>query len=167
MDNAFWLRQSWQTGDGLAGRWLREDGSHAAWLLAVHAPDPQLQRECLRLLGEAVRVEQAAEEDWATLLDRVLVNEGRAQVLGTQPTTKDRTYRPQESRQGQRRGAGRAHIGDSPCSLCLGHAEEPGAGRPPSYAPSAREARTLAGSLTNAASQRIAAVSPAMIRATP
>ncbi len=95
-DNAAWLRQL-VTERGWPGRLLGgEDGAHAAWLLAMHAfADPLLQRECLQLLGEAVRVGEAAEQDWASLLDRVLLADGRPQVFGTQLATEEGHYRPE------------------------------------------------------------------------
>ncbi len=92
---------------------VREDGAHAAWLLlAMHSlVDPQWQRECLRLLGEAVQAGEAAEQDWAMLLDRVLLTEGRAQVFGTQLTIEHRTYRPERLYAADSVGVLRSRVG--------------------------------------------------------
>ncbi|MEU0572831.1 DUF6624 domain-containing protein [Nonomuraea sp. NPDC005983] len=59
--------------------------AHAAWLLAQHADqDVAFQRTCLPLLEEAAKAGQATWADYAYLVDRVRVAEGRPQVYGTQ-----------------------------------------------------------------------------------
>lgn len=70
--------------------WPAEDrfgaeAAHAAWLVAQHA-DRQLdvQRRALKLLDEAVTAGRAGARELAFLRDRVLVNEGREQLYGTQ-----------------------------------------------------------------------------------
>jgi hypothetical protein len=61
------------------------EASQLAWKLAQHA-DRQLdvQRRALRLLERAVADGEAGARDLAFLRDRVLVNEGREQIYGTQ-----------------------------------------------------------------------------------
>jgi hypothetical protein len=59
------------------------EAAHAAWLLAQHAP-PDLQEECLPLLEDAVRRDDASRRDLAYLMDRVLMHRGQPQVYGTQ-----------------------------------------------------------------------------------
>jgi hypothetical protein len=61
------------------------EASQLAWKLAQHA-DRQLdvQRRALRLLERAVAGGEASPRDLAFLRDRVLVNEGREQIYGTQ-----------------------------------------------------------------------------------
>ncbi|GGY27178.1 DUF6624 domain-containing protein [Streptomyces djakartensis] len=61
------------------------DAARAAWLIAQHA-DRQLdvQRRALRLLEGAVEAGAAGARELAFLRDRMLVNEGREQVYGTQ-----------------------------------------------------------------------------------
>jgi hypothetical protein len=61
------------------------EASRCAWKLAQHA-DRQLdvQRRALALLEAAVADGQASRRDLAMLRDRVLVNEGRRQLYGTQ-----------------------------------------------------------------------------------
>ncbi|MFD8998685.1 DUF6624 domain-containing protein [Streptomyces abikoensis] len=70
----------WPTA-GLVGA----DAARAAWLIAQHA-DRQLgvQRRALRLLEEAVAAGAAGPRELAFLRDRVLVNDGRKQIYGTQ-----------------------------------------------------------------------------------
>ena len=57
-------RHGWP-GRALAG----EQGAHAAWLMAQHAP-PDLQEECLPLLQDAVARGEASPADLAYLMDR-------------------------------------------------------------------------------------------------
>lgn len=62
-----------------------EYAAHAAWLLAQHADhDVDFQRSCLPLLEEAAKAGQATWANFAYLVDRVRVAEGRPQVYGTQ-----------------------------------------------------------------------------------
>jgi hypothetical protein len=68
-------------GINLAG----EKGADAAWLLVQHADfDVEFQKRCLILLTEAVKNREASAIDLAYLTDRVLTNEGKKQVYGTQ-----------------------------------------------------------------------------------
>jgi hypothetical protein len=64
------------------------EAAHAAWLLAQHAP-PDLQEECLPLLEDAVRRDDASRRDLAYLMDRVLMHRGQPQVYGTQYLEQD------------------------------------------------------------------------------
>ena len=61
------------------------EAARRAWLVAQHA-DRQLdlQREALTLMTQAVRAGEADPQQLAMLRDRVLVNEGRPQIYGTQ-----------------------------------------------------------------------------------
>jgi hypothetical protein len=75
-----------------------EDGARSAWLLVQHADaQPEFQRECLELMKAAGDGEVDAV-DVAYLTDRVLVNEGKKQIYGTQFWTVDgiRAPRPIE-----------------------------------------------------------------------
>ena len=76
-------RHGWP-GRRLAG----DDGAHAAWLLAQHAP-PELQEECLPLLEDAVTRGDASPADLAYLRDRVLTHRGEPQIYGTQYLDRD------------------------------------------------------------------------------
>lgn len=82
-DNSAWLEDivaghSWPGADMVC-----EDGAHAAWLLAQHAP-LHLQQLWLPLLGQAVEAGEAAAVDLAYLDDRVRIREHRPQRHGTQ-----------------------------------------------------------------------------------
>ncbi|GAA1933642.1 hypothetical protein GCM10009716_46090 [Streptomyces sodiiphilus] len=61
------------------------EAARGAWLIAQHA-DRQLdvQRRALQLMERAAAQDQASARDLAFLRDRVLVNEGRRQMYGTQ-----------------------------------------------------------------------------------
>jgi len=71
------------------------DGSDAAWLLAQHAdPEPQFQKQALKLLDDAVKRKDARPVHLAYLTDRVLAAEGKKQLYGTQFTVKDGKLEP-------------------------------------------------------------------------
>ena len=61
------------------------EAARRAWLIAQHA-DRQLdlQRRAVTLMTEAVDAREASAEHLAMLRDRLLVNEGRSQIYGTQ-----------------------------------------------------------------------------------
>jgi hypothetical protein len=62
-----------------------EKASTAAWIIAQHADhDVAFQRYCLSHLQKALERRDANPGDWAYLVDRIRVNEGRAQIYGTQ-----------------------------------------------------------------------------------
>ena len=70
----------WPTPD-LVG----EDGSAAAWLICQHAISmPELQRRCLALLKPLAARGVVPRKQFAYLLDRIRMFEGRPQVYGTQ-----------------------------------------------------------------------------------
>jgi len=73
-----------------------KDGANAAWLIVQHADhDVAFQRKCLGLMEAAVKTGDASKTDFAYLTDRVLVNEGRRQIYGTQTKRgPDGRYRP-------------------------------------------------------------------------
>jgi hypothetical protein len=71
---------------GWPGRSLvGDDGSHAAWLLVQHA-DSAFMAQCLPLMERAVTAGEASAKDYVYLLDRVLMQQGKPQVYGTQFT---------------------------------------------------------------------------------
>jgi hypothetical protein len=59
------------------------DGSINAWLLVQHCT-LEFEQECLPLLKRAVESGDAAPQNYAYLLDRVRMYEGKPQVYGTQ-----------------------------------------------------------------------------------
>jgi len=61
------------------------DGSSAAWLVVQHMDyDVDFQRSCLDLMEQAFAAGQVKAHDFAYLTDRVLTNEGKRQMYGTQ-----------------------------------------------------------------------------------
>jgi len=61
------------------------DGAFAAWLLVQHADaDPEFQAYCLELMKDAYESGEVRGQDLAYLTDRVLVNQGKKQLYGTQ-----------------------------------------------------------------------------------
>ncbi|MGW8700170.1 DUF6624 domain-containing protein [Streptomyces eurythermus] len=69
-------------GRQLVGR----DGCRAAWQLALHADDANVQRSAARLLHRAVQNDDAPAWQWAHLHDRILIHTGQPQEYGTQYT---------------------------------------------------------------------------------
>ncbi len=63
---------------------IGEDGSEAMWLLVQHTPDKGFQRTALEKLRIAVMKKDASSTNLAYLEDRVLMNEGKMQLYGTQ-----------------------------------------------------------------------------------
>lgn len=64
---------------------LGEEGSERIWLLIQHCDlDVPFQRKCLDLMKVAVERGEAKKDRLAYLTDRVLLNEERPQVYGTQ-----------------------------------------------------------------------------------
>ncbi len=69
---------------GWPGRTLvGDDGAHAAWLVLQHAP-PETQKEMLPLVRAAVAKHDARPSDLALLDDRVLADQGKPQIYGSQ-----------------------------------------------------------------------------------
>ena len=61
-----------------------KDGSEAAWIIAQHAIGlPEFQRRCLSAIKGAVQQDEAPAWQYAMLLDRIRVFEGRTQLYGT------------------------------------------------------------------------------------
>lgn len=73
------VRQYHWPGPGLVG----QDGAEAAFLMVQHAPH-DFQKEMLPRVRSAYRAGDLQGQDYALLLDRVLVREGKPQVYGTQ-----------------------------------------------------------------------------------
>ena len=70
-------RYGWP-GPELVGR----DGTDAAFLLVQHSPDLALQKKMLTLVRGAYEAGKLSAWNYALLLDRVLVREGKPQVYG-------------------------------------------------------------------------------------
>lgn len=71
---------------GWPGRTLvGADGAHAAWLVVQHQDaDVAFQRRCLELMQLAFENGEATAQELSFLTDRVLTNEGKPQMYGTQ-----------------------------------------------------------------------------------
>lgn len=63
------------------------DGSNAAFLLVQHASDLSFQKLVLLSLESRVRAGEASPSDYALLLDRTLIQEGKPQRYGSQFST--------------------------------------------------------------------------------
>jgi hypothetical protein len=64
------------------------DGASAAWILVQHFT-PAFQEKCLPLLKRAVAAGEATGKNYAYLLDRVRMHQGKPQIYGTQFRTRD------------------------------------------------------------------------------
>lgn len=60
------------------------DGAFSMWLLVQNSGDSKFMEECLPLMERAVAAKEAAERNYAYLLDAVRMAQGRPQVYGTQ-----------------------------------------------------------------------------------
>ena len=68
-------------GKSLVGK----SGAHDAWLLVQHADqDRPFQKKCLELMAAMLPNGEVDKTDYAYLVDRVLVGEGKKQLYGTQ-----------------------------------------------------------------------------------
>ncbi|MGW7003078.1 DUF6624 domain-containing protein [Streptomyces sp. NPDC054933] len=92
------------------------EAARGAWLIAQHA-DRQLdvQRRAVRLMRQAVAAGSASPRELAFLRDRVLVNEGREQIYGTQIAgMKDGSPVPWPCEDPERMNELRAQVGIEP-----------------------------------------------------
>ncbi len=97
------------------------EGATAAWLLVQHADaDPRFQRQCLELMLEADQSEYSLG-DLAYLTDRVLVNEGKHQLFGTQFHLVDGEMAPRPIKDPERLDARRKAAGLSTMKEYLDH----------------------------------------------
>jgi hypothetical protein len=61
-----------------------EEAASAAWLLVQHSDDVSFQEEILGIMGPLVANQELHPSEYAHLLDRVLVKQGKPQIYGTQ-----------------------------------------------------------------------------------
>jgi len=62
-----------------------EDGAEATWLIVQHAIlEPEFQKACVGLIEQSVEKGEANSWHLVYLQDRVLVQEGKPQIFGTQ-----------------------------------------------------------------------------------
>jgi hypothetical protein len=59
------------------------EASHAAWLLAQHAPSLEFMERCLNIM-EALPIGEVSPANIAYLKDRILMMNGKPQIYGTQ-----------------------------------------------------------------------------------
>lgn len=61
------------------------DGDNAAWLIVQHSDnDTVFQKECLPLIYQSAMNGESSLQNYAYLVDRILVNSGKKQLYGTQ-----------------------------------------------------------------------------------
>ncbi len=71
-----------------------EIGMKNAWLLVQHADhDLEFQRQCLELM-RAENLDEVGKKNFAYLVDRIRVNEGKPQLYGSQFTNEDGKFIP-------------------------------------------------------------------------
>ena len=62
-----------------------ENGSNSFWAIVQHCDDDlNFQQQVLKLIGAEVKRHDASAENYAYLMDRVLINKGQKQLYGTQ-----------------------------------------------------------------------------------
>ena len=74
------LRRHGWPGRSLVG----EDGTFAAALIVLHAPEVEFKKHCLSLLEHAATNGDLSWEFFAMLTDKIEIAEGRKQLFGTQ-----------------------------------------------------------------------------------
>ncbi|MET8682101.1 DUF6624 domain-containing protein [Streptomyces sp. NPDC004647] len=121
-----WRRLTAQHGDRLneimdeygwpTAQLVGDAAARGAWLIAQHA-DRQLdvQRRAVHMMEQAVAAGTAGSRELAFLRDRVLVNDGRKQIYGTQIAgVKDGSPVPWPCRDPERMNELRAEVGIEP-----------------------------------------------------
>ena len=89
-----------------------EDGAEAAWLIVQHAVlEPEFQKECVNLIKKAVEKGQANSWHLAYLQDRVLVQENKPQIFGTQHVANEGKMEPLPIEDIQQADSKRAELG--------------------------------------------------------
>jgi hypothetical protein len=83
LDNSRWLTEVLAEHGWPDAAIVGETGARAVWLLAQHA-DAAVRARCLSAMRAAVERGQAATDQYAYLVDRVALDEGRGQTYGTQ-----------------------------------------------------------------------------------
>jgi len=84
LQNTLWLEEIIEQ-QGLPGvSEVGDDGTQALFLLIQHSLNLELQRRCLALMETLVRQNEFDAVSLAYLTDRVLVNDGKPQMYGTQ-----------------------------------------------------------------------------------
>lgn len=93
---------------------VADDGTRCAWLLVQHGDHAvAFQRKCLELMRSHSKNEQVFLVDLAYLTDRVLVNENKPQVYGTQFHATGGKQQPRPIRDSENVGKRREAMGMS------------------------------------------------------
>jgi hypothetical protein len=72
-----------------------KESSNNYWLLVQHSDfDLPFQKRALKLMEIQVKKRNASSNNYAYLVDRININEGRKQIYGTQIQMTDNGYRP-------------------------------------------------------------------------
>ncbi len=104
---------------------VSKDGATAAWLLVQHADaDPRFQRQCLKLM-QNVAAGEVSPGNVAYLVDRVLVNEGKQQLYGTQFWSQDGKMVPRPIEDRENLDKRRKEAGLGPFSVYEKHMSGP------------------------------------------
>jgi len=81
--NSIWLKDKISQYGWLRSGIVTEQGELFAWLIVQHSQDINFQKKCLGLLEESPSTVQR-KQHIAYLTDKILVNEGKRQLYGTQ-----------------------------------------------------------------------------------
>jgi len=88
-ENTAWMKTIVEKYGWPGPELVGKDGTEAAFLLVQHA-EHGFQKEMLPLVRDAYRANKLKGEDYALLLDRVLVGDGKPPVYGTQAKSIDK-----------------------------------------------------------------------------
>ncbi len=119
-------------GPDLVGR----DGSQAAWLLVQHST-PEFQREMLPLVEKAYREQKLPGSNYALLLDRVRVHQGKPQVYGSQGRWENGVLNLQPIEDPENVDQRRAEVGLGPVAEYLARLRANQGSKPPTPPPPA------------------------------
>ncbi len=81
--NTIWLKDNIYKYGWLRSEIVSEQGELFTWLIVQHSQDINFQKKCLELLKK-LQLTNERNQHIAYLTDRILVNEGKKQVYGTQ-----------------------------------------------------------------------------------
>ncbi len=88
-ENARWLKRLIQEDGWPRISQIGTDAAKAAWKIAYHSGDHLLMRHCLNLMEPLIQDGEADQKDYAFLMDRFLINQGKKQLYGTQKKKQD------------------------------------------------------------------------------
>lgn len=112
--NTAFLTRIWADGDMLRTSLHGAARAHDAWLVVQHASDPAVQRVALARMEVLMSEHDANPKDYALLLDRVHLQDGKGQTYGSQLTCVEGRYSPTSLVDPQGVDARRAAVGLPP-----------------------------------------------------